>query len=169
MEVWTRTSAARIALLGCFCVACSVNVQTGNHSGTVTDDYVEEPISAASKKYEEALRTSNAIVAALEARDFQSAYDRFDTPVHDQMDEGKFAEMMQAIEKRVGLLEAYKPLQWNFVTRKEVAGRLLYSTKIVEYEKGMMSWAFVFKESGPYDKPVGFHFEQRPGKTSTPH
>ncbi len=51
------------ALLGIciFLNACEVTIDANNRSGTIEDDYVAEPLSDMSRKYEHALKISNTL------------------------------------------------------------------------------------------------------------
>ena len=55
--------------------ACEPNLSISNRSGTLDEDNVEEPLSGLSKKYENALNVSNAIIDKIILNDHGSIYD----------------------------------------------------------------------------------------------
>lgn len=56
-----------ISLLG-----CEVNSVYGNRSGTVDNDYIEEPLSESSIKYKKALDVSNSVIDLIISADYKS-------------------------------------------------------------------------------------------------
>ena len=146
---------------------CDSEVVIANRSGTVNDDYVEEPISERSRKYENALLVSNAVLDKVRGAEYQTIYrELFDPRLKSILDEPKFSGMMKQIETHFGPIKRYKPMQWGFVPRKEGGENLVYSVKIVEHEKGMMRYLFVFADDGKYQKLLGFHAKPRTGVTA---
>jgi hypothetical protein len=144
--------------------ACDSQLVIVDRSGTLDDDYVEEPISARSKKYENALLVSNAVLDKARGGEYRTIYDEFfDARLKSILDEPKFAAMMKQIEGHVGPIKRYKPMQWGFIPRNEAGEKFLYSVKIVEHERGMIRYLFVFADDGHYGKLVGFHAKLRTG------
>ena len=104
-------------------VGCDSQVVIASRSGTLDDDYVEEPISG----------------------------------------EAKFIGMIKQIESHVGPIKQYKPMQWRFVPGSDSGEKFLSSVKIVEHEKAMLRYVFVFADDGKYSRLVGFHAKPRTG------
>jgi hypothetical protein len=145
---------------------CDGGVVIANRSGTVNDDYVEEPISNRSKRYENALLVSNAVIDKLRSAEYHAIHQEFfDPQFQATLDEPKFIAMMKQVELHLGPIKRYKPMQWGFVPRQEAGKNILYSTKIVEHEKGMMNYFFVFTDDGKYQKLAGIHARVRTGTT----
>jgi hypothetical protein len=145
-------------------VGCGVQVSVGERSGTVGDDNVEDPLTRTAQKYEHALLVSNSTLDKLRARDYHAIYQEvFDAPMKADMDEAGVAAMDQDIAKHFGSMKGYKPLQWSFAPAVEGGQAILYSSKIVEYERGMVRFTFVFKDDGKYEKLVGLHTRERHG------
>lgn len=159
-RIASLTSFALLALVH----GCDSGVVIANRSGTVKDDYVEEPISDRSKRYENALQVSNVLLNKLRSAEYHAIYlDFFDSRLKAILDEPKFIAMMKQVEADFGPIKRYKPMQWGFVPRKENGENILYSVKIVEHEKRMMKYFFVFADDGKYQKLIGFHAKPRAG------
>jgi hypothetical protein len=54
-------------------------------------------------------------------------------------------------------------MQWSFAPRAERGQPILDSSKIVEYERGMVRFMFVFRDDGKYEKIAGLHTRERHG------
>ncbi len=143
---------------------CNLHVTHASRSGSVTEDYVEEPLSAEVQKYEHALEVSNAFLDKLKERDFHTIYESMcGDPIRNAADEHGFAAMVEDFEQGSGAMKSYKPQQWGFVVKTGNAGGFLYSTKIVEYEHGMKRFNFIFVNDGKYEKLSGFNIHERHG------
>jgi hypothetical protein len=163
MQLRIVASAISVALL-LVGSGCDGEVVIANRSGTVKDDYLEEPISERSKKYENALLVSNAVLDKVRSGEYETIYKEFFDPrLRSILDEPKFTAMMKQIEAHFGPMTRYKPMQWGFVPRKEAGEKLLYSVKIVEHEKGAMRCLFVFADDGKYQRVLGFYAKPRTG------
>lgn len=147
-------------------VACDAKINISNRSGSLDDDYVAEPLSGRSKKYENALNVSNDVIDKIISRNFDSIYsDIFDAQLKSDLDKKKFTSSIAKLESVFGNIKEYKKLQWGFFSGEEDGRKFLYSKKIVEYEKGMVKYLFVFNDDGKYRRIVGLHVEERKGVT----
>jgi hypothetical protein len=145
----------------------SVSVSTTHRSGPIDDDYVEEPLSAKATRYEHALEVSNAILAKLQAHDSHSVYvERIDSLLKPKVPEATFEGWLRSTEAHFGSLKSFKPMQWGFKLWTEDGRQLVSSTKIVEHERGMVRYHFVFADDGKFETLLGFHIYPRHGVAS---
>lgn len=143
--------------------AVQVQVHVTNRSGPLADDYVEEPISTRSAKYARALEVSNATIDELRAGKSHQVYSgRFGDVLRGLVSEDQFENSLRPLAT-YGPVREYKPMQWSFATRIEKGRELLYSTKLVEHEKGRILYVFVFENDGKYERFVGFHWRPYTG------
>lgn len=154
--------SSRFALLaGLLLTACGVqitDVSIANRSGPLNDDCAEEPLVSSVKKYEHALKVSNAVLDDLKARDFAGLRARSLGAPIDQVSDAEWAKRLDANEQALGAWREHKPLQWNFATAREGGTTLLYSVKIVEHERGRARYRLVFLDDGKYERVIGLHF-----------
>lgn len=135
-----------------------------NRSGPVSDDYVEEPISARSAKYARALEVSNECVEFLKAGDAEQLRTKYyDGTFIARESLERTVEIVKSIEEQLGKIREYKPMQWSFAVRTDSGKPLLVSTKLVECEKGRIRVLFVFDDDGSYDSLVGMHIRRQNG------
>jgi len=147
---------------------CDISGTISARSGTLDDDYVEEPLSGGVAEYETALVTSNNILTLISKSKYPDLYRiYFSDAMKAQMTSKEFKKFMIQVKEDVGPLRAYKSMQWNFSSGKDKGLDLLYSVKIAEHEKTMMKYIFVFEKDKPYINIVGFSVKQRQG-ISTP-
>jgi hypothetical protein len=140
----------------------AVGLTVTNRSGTVTDDYVEEPLSERSKALAPALETSNAIVDALREGDRHAMYtDMFSPEFQAVVPEAKWNDMCWVIDHGYGKIVRYKPMQWGFVSRRFEGRPFVDSIKIVECEKATIEVIATFIDDGVYAKPCAFTFRPR--------
>ena len=146
--------------------ACEQSVSISNRSGSLSDDYVAEPLSERSKKYENALNVSNEIIKKVIEKDFTAIYEmHFDAELKSQMTKEQFIQAMNQLINSFGSATKYKELQWGFFSRNSEGRNLIFSKKIVEHEKSMVKYLFAFKEDGKYMNIVGFNAHERTGVT----
>jgi hypothetical protein len=127
-----------------------------HRSGPWNDDYVGEPLSDAVKRYEHALDVCNDFVRRLKKGEY-AAIDAqlFGPPLHADMGERGLEELDKDTLARFGAMKSYKPLQWGFATNVVDGRKVLYSVKIVEYERGKARFTFVLDDDGKYEKLIG--------------
>jgi hypothetical protein len=151
-------SLALASLLLLSSAGCEVRFDAAHRSGTVSDDYVGEPLTKDVKKYEHALEVCNEFVRRLKKGEYDS--------IHAELCAESFQKAVgehgiETIDRDAvacaGAMKSYKPLQWGFATRVELDRKFLYSVKIVEYERRKIRFTFVFDDDGKYDKLVGVH------------
>jgi len=142
----------------------NLNLNSGVRSGSVEDDYFEEPVSGGVKKYEASLVTSNKIIDLFKSGNTDEVYDKyFDELLKKQLSKETLQNFQISIENTMGSIVQYKPMQWGFYPRVENDTELLYSVKIVEHSEVMMKYIFIFKDDGDYQKIVGFINRKREG------
>lgn len=142
----------------------SMQVSSAHRSGTVGDDYVEEPLSAKAMRYEHALEVSNAILERLQARDIHAVYvERVDPLMKADVPEATFEGLFQTIEGRFGAQKSFKPMQWGFKVWSQGGKDLVISTKLVEHERGMVRYHFLFADDGKYEMLLAFYMYERKG------
>ena len=147
-----------------FISACNFSVYSGERSGTVSDDFIEEPIKERSLKYKRALTISNSVIEKIREgkyNDIESLY------IRDDMKKALAADVIKllidgAIDA-MGPIKGYKKMQWGFVPAEENGVDLLFSFKIVQHENGALNYAFVFQDDKKYQKLVGLVIKPRTG------
>lgn len=126
------------------------------HSGSRTNPYVEEPLTAMVKKYEQALTTSNGFIDALKSGDYQKAYDDYtDEQFRKNSSVDDLFTYHAGAMRSYGQIKEYKPMQWAFKTATMDGEKFVLSRKIVEHEKGRLIYVFTFARHGPYDELRG--------------
>jgi plasmid maintenance system killer protein len=147
---------------------CDLFGTISTRSGTIDDDYVEEPLSGGVEKYDTALVTSNNILNLIAKSKYPDIYRiYFSDTMKAQMTSKEFKKFMIQVKESAGPLKAYKQMQWNFFSGTDKGLDMLYSVKIAEHEKLMMKYLFVFEKDKPYINLIGFFVKQRQG-VSTP-
>lgn len=145
-------------------IGCELQLNTGNRSGTIDDDYIAEPIGKYSIKYTNALKTSNTVINHLIENEYETIYNDF---IHDEMKHILTIESLKNINTQiitaVGPFKNYKKMQWGFVPANENGRDLLFSIKIIEHEKNSLNYSFVFNNDGKYEKLVGLQIKERKG------
>jgi hypothetical protein len=144
-------------------LGCSVRLEVGARSGSTSEDYEETPLVSGVQKYEHALRVSNSIIDMFRAGDYHGIYQMCDDPMKAVISEAQLAAADRDIAKHFGAMKGYKPMQWSFAPRTERGMAILDSSKIVEYERGMVRFMFIFKDDGKYEKLAGLHTRERHG------
>ena len=144
--------------------ACEVKFDANIRSGTIDDDYVAEPLSDMSRKYEHALQTSNAFINRMKSGDQDSIYENlFSSDLRNIVSQQDFQKVIRQIHNEKGKIVRYKEMQWGFISGKEEGRNFIGSVKIVEHEKGMMKYLIVFDDDNKFDEIVGFRFKERDG------
>ena len=148
-----------VSLLAAVLVGCGVTVD-GNvsaSSGSMHDQYMEEPIVTGFKQYKPALMLSNKLIELIQKGDYTAVYHEYSSDeLKGLVDQASFEKMMESISANAGQIEEFKPMQWYF-QKRGVGGRtLLSSTKIVKHKGLMVSYVFTFNQE-QYDKIVGFN------------
>jgi len=158
-----RTAALLALVLAAAACKPSFKVSsTVNRSGTVQDDYVEEPISARSKQYAPALDTSNALIERLKAGEQRAVYQEdLSEELRGSCSEAQWIELWSKAELHAGKIVGYKPMQWSFTSSREQGRALLASSKVVECERGMIDVIFTFPDDGAYEQPLGVRWRTR--------
>ncbi len=153
-----------LVILVMIITGCDASLVTGNRSGSVDDDYIEEPIGQFSLQYENALATSNEIVDLLIQKNYKKIHTEY---VHqeakDILSEDVLADLQAKLSSKVGEIKKYKKMQWGFLPATEKGKKLLVSFKIVEHDKLMFNYAFVFEDDGKYKRIVGLQINERKG------
>jgi hypothetical protein len=159
-----RFSAATLLLLAPLLGGCGDKQPMSYRSGTVTDDYVEGPLMDDVKGYENALRVSNSVLDMLKAGDAKGVYELYIDPrLQQKATAEQFAMPIQVTIKKFGPIQQYKPMQWGFAHAKADGLTILYVTKLVEHERGMLRYHFQFEDDGKYAKLIGIDVKARKG------
>ena len=146
---------------------CDFSGAISTRSGTLDNDYVEEPLSGNVEKFGTALVTSNNILHLMSQSKFNDIYRiYFSESMKSQMSKAQFRKLMDQIRQGAGPLKGYKEMQWNFFNGSDQGIDLLYSVKISEHEKTMMKYLFVFEKDRPYINLVGFFAKEYEGVTN---
>jgi len=162
--VFERNRIFILLLVSTWLFACDFNANTNIRSGTLEDDYVEEPLSSLAQRFENALYTSNSLVDHLDSNKIDAIYRNiFSDELRANISLKDFKELVGKIKSVKGEVVSYKKMQWGFTNIIEERRNLIGSTKIVEHEKGMMKYLLVFNNDGNFDRIVGFHFKEREG------
>lgn len=167
--------------------ACNYDTRSSGRSGTYQDDYRENAINEDFVQYENALKTSNKILALMKAGDSKTiAEDYVLEEIKPLLTEDMIAKMLADSEAKYGKIVSFKPMQWGFEPRVENGKRdksefnriisekygnkkaghkipILFSVKIVEQEKGMVNYWIQFPSDGKYDKILGIYYKPRKG------
>ena len=149
-------------------MGCDFN--TNVRSGTVDDDYIEEPLAGGAEKYEKALETSNTFVEYVKANRIDAIYQNlFSEELRATVSIGDFKEMLGKVNSAAGKIIRYKKMQWSFISYSEEGRDVIGSVKLVEHENEMLKYLLVFDRSGDLTRIIGFHFKQRKGVSPTGH
>jgi len=144
--------------------ACEVELGVNNRSGTLEDDYIAESLSDMSRKHEDALRISNKFIERMKAGELDSIYEQlFAESLKKLISQEDFKNLINQIHQAKGKILKYKKMQWGFISGQENGETFLASTKIVEHQKGMMKYLFVFQNDGKYSEIIGFRYKERDG------
>ena len=149
-------------------MSCDFNSNV--RSGTVDDDYVEEPLAGIAEKYESALETSNAFVEYAKANRIDAIHrNLFAEELRASVPIADFKQMVDQVNSAAGEIIRYKKMQWSFISYSEEGRDLIGSVKIVEHENEMLKYLIVFDKGGDFDRIIGFHFKQRKGVSPPGH
>lgn len=139
---------------------CDFKLKAGIRSGTLDDDYIEEPVSKLASQFKNALTTSNSILEKITQNDFLHIQKNY---IHKDAKKIITAKAIQGLiiqaKKSAGSIISYKKMQWGFVPVTENKNIFLLSFKIVEHKKGKLNYKFVFKNDGKYKKIIGLYIK----------
>lgn len=139
--------------------------ETSVRSGTITNDFVEEPLTEKAQQYQQALSVSNRFLALWQQRDFAAIERELIHPsqVETQaLSAARLAEIYQNVEKEYGKMLLYKPQQWAFEPKRAKRQYFLFSIKIVQHEKATLNYLFEFLLDEKYEKLIGFYVRPKP-------
>ena len=158
-----------VILFAILVVACNVSTTAGNRSGTIDDDYIEEPLSKSAKKYAVVLESSNKIIELVKSEKYSEIHNSFvdesmKSIITEQVLETAFSDTKQAM----GDVIDYKKMQWGFVSTVKNKLTYVFSYKIIFHEKGRLDYSFGFKEDGDHTKIISFAVKPR-SKARMPH
>lgn len=159
-----KTTLIILLAIAMFLSGCNIQTNTGIRSGTLKDDYIEEPLSKISRQYATALEVSNAILKKIKSKEFESIHTNFvDKSVKGVFTTNDLSTINTQVENLSGPIKNFKKSQWGFIAKQVKTDKFLYSIKIVEHEKGTFNYIFVFKDDGKYKKVVGIHIKHKKG------
>ncbi|HEX7833744.1 MAG TPA: hypothetical protein VF787_29085 [Thermoanaerobaculia bacterium] len=160
MRVRVPTTLTVVALL--FLTGCQIEPTSSIRSETIKDANVEEPLTSSAKKYQRALEVSNQVIDRIAARDYQRIYqENLETTLRAQISQQEFAGMLQKLERDAGPIVTYKRMQWAFDRGSNNGEDILTSTKIVQHQKGLLRYRFVFRDDGKYASLAGVHYDSQ--------
>ncbi len=142
--------------------------QQSTRSGTVSNDFVEEPLTKNAKKYEQALLLSNRFLDLWAEKKFQEIHDQLIDPelLDDDKQEilsvEKLADIHKNVEEAFGPMVGYKKMQWAFEPKRKKKQYFLFSIKIVQHEKGQANYLFQFLLDGGFKKLIGVYVRPKP-------
>lgn len=143
---------------------CDFSGSISTRSGTLEDDYIEEPLATSVEQYRTALLTSNNILHLMSQGKFNDIHRiYFSELMKSQMTRAQFRDFMQQIRNSAGPPLRYKEMQWNFFSGSDQGIDLLYSVKIVEHERDKVKYLFIFDKDRPYINLVGFAAKEYQG------
>lgn len=149
-----------IAVMVSVLFGCEAETYTEMKSGDFDNAYTEEPLSDRSRRYANALDTSNHMVEKIRDGDYKDLYDNYLTDyAKSAISSGQFAKNLQDMKTVQGQLKEYKPSQWWFLAKISKGRPVLISNKLVMHEKQMVLYQFVFFDDGKYEKVVGLNFK----------
>ena len=139
---------------------CDFKLKAGVRSGTLDDDYIEEPISNFAVQYKNALTTSNFLLENITQNNYSHIQKNY---IHKDasgiLTSKAIEEVILKTIKSAGPIINYKKMQWGFVPITENKNDYLLSFKIVEHKKGKLNYKFVFKNDGEYEKIIGIYIK----------
>ena len=152
------------ALLLTCVTGCDVNFNAAVRSGDLNNDYIEEPLSTFSKKYENALKISNLAVKSIKEKDYSFLYNTiFSEELRSQITLEELEKGIESSLLNFGEIKEYKEIQWSFIPRDEDIGSVVYSVKIVKHEKTDVSYVFMFKNDGEFKNIIAIHSQVKKG------
>ncbi len=138
------------------CLAgCDASPNTQVRSGNSKDAYIEEELSATSKKYAPYLEASNMYLGQLTKGDYQQVVKDFHSDYKSVASEEAFKSAFAPVLRMQGSYKSYKPMQWWFIQTKASGKNIIISRKIVEHEFGFIVYKFMFYSDDPEKKLVG--------------
>ncbi len=160
---YTAIIAGTLMLNACDDVA--ETFEQSMRSGTVSNEYIEAPLSEKAKEYQVALETSNQFLSLWQKKDFQTIYDTLvdaDPKVKSVLTVEKLREISDNVVQQYGELVEYKPMQWAFEPKRAKKEYFLFSIKTVKHEKGQLNYLFQFFLDGEYKQLAGFYVRETP-------
>jgi hypothetical protein len=134
---------------------CDIQTTVSARSGTLKDDYVEEPLAENTRKYAAALDTSNKLLELFSEENYETLYDDYGTNEFKASTSRQQLEAFHSgITEKLGPITGYKPMQWDFESSQVVEKPVIVSTKIVQHQKGKLKYRFVFKEGSAFKKVI---------------
>ena len=138
---------------------CSGEVTYSEKSGTESDDYIEEPLTETASIYSEALETSNHFLDLVIAGESGLAHKLY---INDGLKSVLEADDIKRLfypdnPDFTGNIKSYKRYQWSFFIEQRSSGDRLHSVKIVEHDKRMKKYDFVFEVNKGFKSIVGFY------------
>jgi len=142
--------------------ACEVNTNTAHRSGTIDDDFIEDPLSGNSIKYAQILETSNQLIELIKSKEYEEIHNSF---VADSVKKSITKEAIkQAYSGAVtgmGEFIEYKEMQWGFRPTRDSNAEYIVSYKIVLHQAGRLDYYFSFIKDGDHTKVLGFAIKPR--------
>lgn len=168
--------------------ACNYDTRESGRSGSYSDDYKENPINEDFLQYKNALTVSNKLIDLMKKHDHKTIADDYVLEeIQPLLTEKDIQSVIEKAEAKYGKIVSYKPMQWGFEPKVENGKRskkafnqalakkygdgkkaakkipILFSVKIVQHEKALVSYWFQFPDDGEFNKILGVFYKERTG------
>ena len=145
-----------ISILG-----CDVSFKRAHRSGTLMNDYIEEPVP---EKYEKYLESTNFFMDAYATKQFDFVVENYlDPEFRPELRKEDLESLSGYIDKHAGLYRSYLKGQWGFVPENREGVKMLHSVKIVEHERATMHYIITFSQNSKNHKVIGLTIKERKG------
>ena len=147
-------------------VACEADVNINARSGSIENDYIEEPLIKLVSRFENALTTSNYFVDGVKSNNIDSLYQNLlSKKLRAKVSQEEFESLITELKATRGEIIQYKKMQWSFIKLNgegDLEGKnLIASVKIVKHEKETMKYLIAFEDDGKFNKIVLVNFKKQ--------
>ena len=140
---------------------CDVNTVKVKRSGSIDNDFVEDPIP---DDYKKVILTSNLIIDLLKKSDFKTINTHFvHETARETITESELANIFDQLEKQIGAIDIYLTSQWGIRPKSRDGVLYTYSVKIVKHQNAYMNYFFVFDLALSDSEIVGLYFKKKNG------
>jgi len=147
-------------------IACDADVNINARSGSIENDYIEEPLIKLVSRFENALITSNSFVEGVKSNNIDSLYQNlFSKKLRSKVSQEEFKSLITELKATRGEIVQYKKMQWSFIKingEGDLEGKkLIASVKIVKHEKVTMKYLIAFEDDGKFNEIVLINFKKQ--------
>lgn len=141
-------------------------LNVGGASGSLDDNYVEEPLESPFDKYASILDASNMAMIFLKEEKPESLYrELFSDHLSSKLTAEDFSANIDGFIRQAGEISEFKNLQWAFFPKEDDGKHILRSIKIGKHENAYVAYVFVFSEEDEYKKIFQFQVIPLEGKS----